>query len=151
CGTGRSLQVVNSSGTFQTANALSLVFAGQLSGANLTIVFDIQQIAQNLAQVTQDSQVSVSATLNSGSFRSAPQAFAFAPLSGAVGTVLTLTGMDFSSTQTVSIGGVPGTVVSQSASSLAFMAMPGTSSAQISVVTAGGTVTSPGSFTVTAT
>jgi hypothetical protein len=75
----------------------------------------------------------------------------FSPSSGAVGTVVTITGADFSATQSASIGNVPALIVSQSSSSLAAIVMPGAASGSVSVMTSGGTFDGNGMFTVTPT
>ena len=76
---------------------------------------------------------------------------AFSPTSGPVGTLLTITGADFSTAQSVSIDNVPAIPVSQSTSSLTALVMPGATSGAVSVTTAAGTVDGQGTFTVTAT
>jgi hypothetical protein len=75
----------------------------------------------------------------------------FSPMSGPVGTVLTITGADFSSMQSVTIGNVPAIVVSESTSSLLALVMPGATSGAVSVTTAAGTFNGTSTFSVTAT
>jgi flagellar basal body rod protein FlgG/antibiotic biosynthesis monooxygenase (ABM) superfamily enzyme len=75
----------------------------------------------------------------------------FSPTSGAVGTMVTITGADFSSTQSVSIGNIPAILVSESTSSLVALVMPGATSGGVSVTTPAGTYDGKGTFTVTAT
>jgi len=75
----------------------------------------------------------------------------FSPSSGPVGTMVTITGADFSSTQSVSIGNVPAIPVSQSASSLVALVMPGAKSGSVTVTTQAGTFDGTSMFTVTAT
>jgi IPT/TIG domain len=76
---------------------------------------------------------------------------AFSPTSGPVGTMVTITGADFSTTQSVSIGNVRAILVSQSTSSLVALIMPGATSGAVRVTTAAGTFDGKGMFTVTAT
>jgi uncharacterized protein YdbL (DUF1318 family) len=64
---------------------------------------------------------------------------------------VTITGADFSTTQSTSIGNVPAVIVSQSSSSLAAIVMPGATSGAINVMTSGRTVDANGMFTVTPT
>jgi len=75
----------------------------------------------------------------------------FSPTSGPVGTMVTISGTDFSSTQSVSIGNVPAVIVSQSTSSLVTLVMPGATPGAVSVTTPNGTFDGTGMFTVTAT
>lgn len=75
----------------------------------------------------------------------------FSPTSGPVGTMVTITGADFSSPQSVSIGNVPAIVVSQSTSSLLALVMPGATSGAVSVTTPAGTFNGKSMFSVTAT
>ena len=75
----------------------------------------------------------------------------FAPSMGPVGTVVTITGADFSKTQSVRIGGIAAIALSQSASSLTALVMPGATSGPVSVTTATGVFTVPGTFTISAT
>ena len=75
----------------------------------------------------------------------------FSPASGAVGTLLTLSGTDFTSAQSVSVGGVAAIILSQSSSSLTAMVMPGSVTGAVSVSSAAGTTAGPGKFTVSAT
>jgi hypothetical protein len=75
----------------------------------------------------------------------------FSPTSGPVGTMVTITGADFSTTQSVSIGNVPAIIISQSTSSLVALIMPRATSGAVSVTTAAGTFDGKGMFSVTAT
>jgi len=65
--------------------------------------------------------------------------------------MVTITGADFSSPQSVSIGNVPAIVVSQSTSSLLALVMPGATSGAVSVTTPAGTFNGKSMFSVTAT
>jgi hypothetical protein len=78
---------------------------------------------------------------------------AFSPSSGAVGTMVTLSGTDFTAASSVSINGVSAIVVNKSTSALTAMVMPGAStSGSVSYTTATGTTTAiPGTYTVTPT
>ncbi|MGV8935453.1 MAG: beta strand repeat-containing protein [Gallionellaceae bacterium] len=78
-------------------------------------------------------------------------ALPFLPLSGAVGTLVTLVGTDLTATQSVSIGGKAAIVVNSSTNMLTAMVMPEAVTGAVSVTTAAGTTTIPGIFTVSAT
>jgi hypothetical protein len=86
-----------------------------------------------------------------GSSSSPKSALSFSPQSGPVGTLVTVTGGDFSSTQSVSIGGVAAIPVSASSSELVTLVMPGATTGSVSVTTSSGSQTPDGNFTVTAT
>jgi hypothetical protein len=81
-------------------------------------------------------------------FTSSADAIVMSPTTGSIGSLLTLTGVDFSQLQSVAIGGVPTIVVNHSASSAQVMVMPGTSTHALTYVTAGISKTTSGSFTV---
>ena len=81
----------------------------------------------------------------------APSA-AFTPASGPVGTLVTLTGDDFTTLQSVTIGGVAAIPISTSSTSMVAYVMPGAATGPINVTTSvGGALTVVGNFTVTAT
>jgi hypothetical protein len=76
----------------------------------------------------------------------------FSPSSGAIGTLVTLNGIDFTNAQSVTIGGTAVIPISTSASSYVGFVMPGTVSGPVVVTTSTvGDVTSLGSFEITAT
>lgn len=76
----------------------------------------------------------------------------FTPSAGAVGTLVTLSGMDFTTVQSVKIGGVTAVPITTSTTDMIAFVMPGATSSKVSVVTPEfGTVSSSNSFTVTAT
>lgn len=75
----------------------------------------------------------------------------FSPSSGPVGTLVTVTGTDFSATQSVSIGGVAAVPVDESSSALVALVMPGATSGPVTGTTSGGMFASSSNFTVTAT
>ncbi|MBS0152379.1 MAG: IPT/TIG domain-containing protein [Nitrospira sp.] len=75
----------------------------------------------------------------------------FSPISGPVGTVVTITGADFSTIHSVSIGGAAAIPLSRSTSVLVVMTMPGSTSGPVSVTTDKGPLTSSGLFTVSPT
>ncbi len=81
----------------------------------------------------------------------APAPLSFLPTSGAVGTMVTLSGTDFTAASSVSIGGVAAIVLNKSASALTAMVMPGAISGSVNYTTATGATTVPGTFTVSAT
>ncbi|MDD5057446.1 MAG: IPT/TIG domain-containing protein [Sideroxydans sp.] len=83
----------------------------------------------------------------------APTITSFTPSSGAVGTAVTITGTNFSTTaanNAVSFNGTTATVSSATATSISVTVPAGATSGTISVTTSGGTATSAASFTVTA-
>jgi hypothetical protein len=79
-----------------------------------------------------------------------PTITSFSPASGAVGTLVTITGTNLTSPTSFTIGGVNAIVVSNSGAQLVGMVMPGATNGMATVATAGGTV-SRGYFTVTPT
>ncbi|MBY0248207.1 MAG: IPT/TIG domain-containing protein, partial [Nitrospiraceae bacterium] len=76
---------------------------------------------------------------------------AFTPTTGGIGTIVTVTGTNFSTTQSVTIAGAPAIVLSQSGSALTALVMPGAVTGPVQVTRASGVLTSPGIFTVTTT
>ena len=84
-------------------------------------------------------------------FATAPAINSFSPSSGAVGTLVTITGTNLSSLTAFTIGGTAAIAVSNSGTTLVGMVMPGASTGAISITTAGGTATGTGNFSVTAT
>ena len=72
------------------------------------------------------------------------------PASGAIGTLVTLTGVDFSTFQSISIGGVAAIPINYSSTSLTAMVMPGAASGFANVVTTSGSYDSSTAFTITA-
>ena len=75
----------------------------------------------------------------------------FSPVSGPVGTLLTLTGVDFSSVTSVTVASVSAVIVNSSASSVTALVMPGSTNGQVSVATSTSSLVASGTFTVTAT
>jgi gliding motility-associated-like protein len=80
-----------------------------------------------------------------------PTITSFSPQSGAVGTLITITGSNLAGATTVSIGGVSGLVVSKSGPQVVAYVMPGTVTGPVALTTPGGTTNSAGNFTVTPT
>ncbi len=81
----------------------------------------------------------------------APTITSFAPDSGSVGTLVTITGTDLSTPTAFTIGGVTAITVSQSSTTLVGMVMPGATTGTVEVTTASGTATSTSNFTITPT
>jgi flagellar basal body rod protein FlgG len=75
----------------------------------------------------------------------------FSPSSGAVGSLVTLSGTDFTAASSVSIWGVAAIVVNKSTTDLTAMVMPGAISGSVNYTTATGTTAITGTFTVSAT
>jgi M6 family metalloprotease-like protein/uncharacterized repeat protein (TIGR02543 family) len=98
----------------------------------------------NSCILTMTAAANVSAT-----FVPAPTISSFTPASGTVGTTVTITGSNLSSATSVTFNGVAASVVTlTSATSLTATVPAGATSGSISVTTAGGKVTSIGSYTV---
>jgi hypothetical protein len=70
------------------------------------------------------------------------------PPSGPVGTILSFAGADFSTTQSVTVGGTPAIPLTRSSTRLEAFVMPETTSGPVSVMTASGMFTAPQTFTV---
>jgi len=83
-------------------------------------------------------------------FRVTPTIASFSPTSGAVGTVVQITGNSFTGATSVTFGGVKATTFSVSSSTTITATVPtGAKTGKIQVTTPGGTAASPTSFTVT--
>ena len=82
---------------------------------------------------------------------SAATVLAFTPTTGGIGTIVTVTGTNFSTTQSVTIGGTPAIVLSQSGSALTALVMPGAVTGPVQVTRASDVLTSSGLFTVAST
>ncbi|WP_295801647.1 cadherin-like beta sandwich domain-containing protein [Mucilaginibacter sp.] len=80
-----------------------------------------------------------------------PVISAISPSSGPVGSLVTLTGSNFLTLSTVSIGGVPAIPVSNTDTQILAMVMPGASTGNVTVNTIFGSTTGAGNFTVTPT
>lgn len=74
----------------------------------------------------------------------------FTPASGAVGTVVTLSGMDFSTLSLAQIGSTTALIVSSTSTQAQILVMPGSSYNRINITLASGQQTSADFFTVTA-
>jgi hypothetical protein len=84
-------------------------------------------------------------------FGQAPTISSFSPVSGPVGTLVTINGTNLSLPTTLTIGGENAIVTSNSGSVLVAMVMPGTVTGAISITTAAGTATSSAMFSIAAT
>ncbi len=80
-----------------------------------------------------------------------PNISSFTASSGAIGTLVTISGTNLSSPTALTIGGVTAIAISNTGTSLVAMVMPGATTGSVVVTTAGGTATSASNFTVTAT
>ena len=83
-------------------------------------------------------------------FIPAPVITSFSPASGPVGTLVTITGTNLGTPTAFTIGGTAAIVISNTGTSLVGMVMPGAATGTISLTTAGGSVTSTGTFTLSA-
>jgi len=92
-----------------------------------------------------------STTLTSNkTFRVTPQLLSFKPLSGPVGTVVTITGVSLTQTSKVTFGGVKATsVIINSDTQVTGTVPTGAMTGHIAITTLGGTAVSSGIFTVT--
>ena len=90
-------------------------------------------------------------TISLAAFSQAPTINFFNPVTGSVGTTVTIGGSHLDSVTSFTIGGVPATIVSDNGTYLVGMVMPGSVSGVVSVTTAGGTAIAGGGFTVTPT
>jgi hypothetical protein len=77
-----------------------------------------------------------------------PKITSFTPSSGAVGTLVTITGTELKSVLTFTIGGVSAVVVSNTGETLVGMVMPGAVTDSVKVSTPGGLAKSASKFTV---
>jgi hypothetical protein len=80
-----------------------------------------------------------------------PVITSFNPVSGAVGTLITIVGTNLNGVTTFTVGGTNAIVVSDSSTKLVGLVMPGSITGPIVIKTTGGNVTSSSNFTVTAT
>jgi uncharacterized repeat protein (TIGR03803 family) len=97
--------------------------------------------------------VTPAATLTSNQkFRVTPAISSFSPLSGAVGTAVTITGTSFTGATQVKFGGVKATTLVVNSDTQVTANVPsGAKTGKITVTTAGGSATSSSSFSVTPT
>jgi hypothetical protein len=84
-------------------------------------------------------------------FAATPVISSFSPASGAVGTLVTITGTGLGSPTDFSIGGKPAIVISNTGTQMVGMVMPGAVTGGLSITTSAGTATASGNFTVTPT
>lgn len=82
---------------------------------------------------------------------SAPTVSSISPLSGPVGTVITISGSNLGQIHSASVGGTGAVILSKSDNSAVIAVMPGSTSNSVSVVSLAGTGTSSGNFTVQGT
>ncbi len=83
-------------------------------------------------------------------YAQSPTISSFAPSTGSIGSLVTITGTNLSNPTALTINGVTAIVVSNTGSSLVAFVMPGSSTGAISITTAGGTVNGGSNFAVTA-
>jgi len=84
-------------------------------------------------------------------YAAAPAITSFSPSSGPVGTLVTIRGANLNTPLTFTIGGSAAIVISNSGNKLVGMVMPGALSGKIIIITAAGTATGPGNFTIATT
>ncbi len=81
----------------------------------------------------------------------APTITTFTPTSGAIGTVVTVTGTGFTKTGNLTIGGVKPVIITQTAKKIVALVMPGAVTGKVVFDDKAGNATSSGNFTATAT
>jgi len=86
---------------------------------------------------------------SSGTFDVTPQITSFTPTSGAVGTVVTITGVSLTQTTKITFGGVAAIFTVNSDTQVTATVPTGAKTGKIGITTPGGTATSATSFTVT--
>ncbi len=101
--------------------------------------------------VLSQSQPSSSSSPSTATSTPTPVPISFSPSSGAAGVVLTLSGPDFTTATSVTVGGMNAIIINQSTNSMMVEVMPGTSSGAIVVTLASGSQTATGSFAMNAT
>ena len=84
-------------------------------------------------------------------FAAPPTISSFSPMTGPVGTLVTINGTNLSNPTVITIGGQSAIVVSNTGSVLVAMVMPGSATGIVSLTNAGGTANGSGNFTVTLT
>jgi hypothetical protein len=94
---------------------------------------------------------SVTTPCGTGNLQLTLSVSSFSPASGPAGSLITISGLNLGCLQSVTIGGTPQIILSNTATSAVVFLMPGTSNGTISVSSGTGTATSAGTFTVTAT
>ena len=118
-----------------------------------SVMFDVAAgSTTGLVRVTTASGTATSATnfTVTTPLPAQPTITSFAPTTGPVGTVVTVTGTNFTGATAATVGGTPATGVSAtSATSLTLTVPAGATSGVITVTTPAGTATSSGTFTVT--
>ncbi|MFN9998396.1 MAG: IPT/TIG domain-containing protein, partial [bacterium] len=73
----------------------------------------------------------------------------FSPNSGPVGTLVTITGTNLSNPTAITIAGVSAIPISNNGITLVAMVMPGATTGDVNITTAGGTANGSGTFSVT--
>jgi gliding motility-associated-like protein/uncharacterized delta-60 repeat protein len=152
--------------THESANRFSIFknvhVSGALSTASFAIPFNTTVTAPrgiNTADVNGDSKPEIVLTQNASGGRllvyqnliANPTITSFLPASGPVGTLVTITGTNFStipSENTVSFNGPSAYVVSSTATSIVAIVPPGAVTGPVSVTVTNNTTTSSSSFTV---
>jgi uncharacterized protein (DUF2141 family) len=148
------------SGTVVTINGYNLnnvttVTIGAQQVASYTVIADT--VINAIVGSGATGKISVvssygNATADTFTFSSAPLVHSFAPVSGALGTTVTITGANFNATpanNTVYFGSVKANVVAATANKLTVTVPPGASSKPVTVTTNGLTGYSNNSFTIT--
>ncbi len=78
-----------------------------------------------------------------------PTISSFTPSSGAIGTIVTITGANLNNSTSINIGGVAALRISNTGTSLVAMVMPGATTGAVSITTGGGTANGVANFTIT--
>ena len=143
-----SITGTNFTGTSYTTSAVAF-------GGTAAASFTVNSATSITATVGSGATGAVTVTTPGGTANSsttftfipAPTITGFSPASAGAGTVVTITGTNFTGTSAVTFGGTPATSFSVSAGTISAIVASGTSGA-ITVTTPGGTVTSSSAFGV---
>jgi hypothetical protein len=94
---------------------------------------------------------SITTACGTGSLQPGVSVSSFTPNSGPAGSLITISGVNLGCLQSVTIGGTPQIILSNTSTAAVIFLMPGTPNGTVTVSSGTGTATSSGIFTVTAT
>lgn len=138
---GVELQSFDDNGAYCTGNRASGDYTPGSTGVFLVVLSDYD--CNPLSQATQlqfRRQTSSSVV---------PTIISFNPVSGPVGTQVTLTGTDLNLVTSVNINGIVGTISGQTSTQLSFIVGTGSTTGPITISFAGGSVSTTSNFVVT--
>jgi hypothetical protein len=147
--------VCGSTGTVVTINGTNFTGTSQVR-LNGTVCPTFTVMSSTQINVTMPfggsiTTASVTTPCGTGNLQLALSVSSFSPASGPAGSLITISGLNLGCLQSVTIGGTPQIILSNTSTSAVVFLMPGTSNGTISVSSGTGTATSAGTFTVTAT